>query len=453
MEHILKRDSRPTVSYSATVSTGTQLFHICCWLYLVAFFILPDGFGFRLGFLFSAKRIMMFICWGAILFSRERLNKFLTEVKKHALVNSFVILFLFVRFYTAVYRTDINTLANDFLDAVLVFYLFLYILKYEITTEQFLKFIRVTLWVLCIEGVFEYVTHVNLFGLINFAGDAWGATNIRGGTNRISGNCHHAIHYGMYVSILFFLSCLNLKKNRLYLFEHPLLFLLATICIFLSGSRAPLGIYMLCCFLICLCSGKNERRKSFLILGTVLSVFTLFVMAVYNTPVGRQIMYMLAAMYDAIFDTEYALLYNPQVLRWSTEYRDALKKVFDLWYFNKLVGRGISYQLSVVIDGYWLQSCDNSYVMTYIQFAYPGLIVLISHFILLCGRAVRGWVQSRQKLFAGLLIIFVCYFINIWYVAFMGTYMYIWMLFALLCIEFQKNREDNGSNDLCKTKL
>lgn len=432
---------------SAGATTGSQIFYVCCWLYLVAFFILPDGFGFRLGFLLSAKRIMLFVCYGMILFSRQRLNKLWDDIKSCKVLNVFVILYMFVRFYTAVYRTDIYSIANSMLDEILVFYLFIYILKHEITIEQFLKFIRITLVILCIEALWEAATGINLFGLISFTADGWSSYGTRGGGSRVSGNCHHAIHFGIYLTILFILSCVDFKKNKLYLFRSPILFVLTTVCVFLTGSRAPLGIYLLGIVLICLFSNKDERIKSLLVLGTVASAFAVFTMIVFRTEIGRQIMYMLTAMYDAIFDTEYSLNYTDKILRYSTEYRDALAKVFDLWYFNKFVGRGASYNLSVVIDGYWLRSCDNSYVMTYIQYAYPGVVMLIIHGLSMIGCSLAGLWKKRQMLFAAAFVAVLCYFLNIWYVAFMGTYMYMWMLFALVYVVYKNQNRKELNNE------
>lgn len=450
MDQVTVYAGRKQNRLSAGAVTETQLFHTCCWLYLVAFFILPDGFGFRLGFLWSAKRIMLFICYAMILFNRERLTTFWNDIRKCVVPNIFISLYMFVRIYTAVYRTDVNSFSNDLIDAVLVFYLFYFILKNKlISIGEFLRFIRITLIILCVEALWEAITGINLFGFLNIAGeDVWTSYASRGGGSRVSGNCHHSIHFGIYLSILFFLSCVDEKKNKLYLFRNPGLLVLASICIFLTGSRAPLGIYILCVFLICLFSNKDERIKSFIALLFILSVFSLFTMVVYRTEIGRQIMYMLTAMWDAVFGTEYALNFSDTVLRYSTEYRDALAKVFQLDYFNKIMGRGASYQLSVVIDGYWLRSCDNSYVGTYISFAYPGLAMLIGHGLLIVGFCLRGLWKKRQMLFAATLVAILCYFLNIWFVAQMGTYMYIWMLFALIYVCFQTNPQNKMKEDL-----
>ena len=425
---------------SPGATTGSQIFHTCCWLYLVAFFILPDACGFRLGFLWSAKRIMLFTCYALILFNRKRLTMFWKDIKACIIPNVFIAAYEFIRVYTAVYRTDIYCITGSVLDEILIFYLFVYLFKHEITIEQFLKFVQVCLVILCVEGLWEAATGVNLFGFLNFAGgDVWVGYITRAGGSRICGNCRHSINFGIYLSILFFLSCVDVKKNRLYLFRSPILFVLTSVCVFLTSSRAPLGIYILCVFLICLVSNRDERIKSLIILFSVVSAIALFTMLVYRTGIGRQIMYMLTNMWDVIFDTRYADNWGGTAIG-STEYRDTLVKVFDLWYLNKFMGRGVSYSISTIIDGFWVRSCDNSYVMTYIAFAYPGMIMLIMHGVTMLFYSIKGLIKQKKYLFGATFVIALCYFINIWYVAQMGTYMYIWMLFALIFV-CNKNKQ------------
>ncbi len=431
--------ARPALSAGAT--TGSQVFHTCCWLYLIAFFILPDECGFRLGFLWSAKRIMMFVCYAMILFNRRRLTDFWTDVQGCTGPNVLMGLYLFVRGYTMLYRMSIYCVTGFLLDEILVFYLFVYLLRHEVSVEQLLRFLRLCLVILALEGIWEAATGINLFGLLRFAGEVTTASMTRGENARVVGNCHHAIQYGMYLALLFVLSCVDPVKKRLYLFYRPGLFVLAMAAVFLSGSRAPFGVFLLTVALICLFSNRDERRKSLLILAAIVAAFTLLIMAVFRTSFGRQVMTMLCTVVDGVLGTEYAHLYTTASFTGSTEYREALAKVFELPYLNKLVGRGASYAISIVIDGYWLRSVDNSYVMAYIQFAYPGLFLLIGQGIYMAGSALRGLWRYRNGLFAAVALVVVNYFLNIWYVAMMGTFMYIWMLLALLTVVRQQ--EDN----------
>lgn len=456
MEKSIGQSNNIRRPYKAVETTGTAgIFSKCCWLYLIAFFILPDAFGFRLGFLFSAKRIMMFVCYGLIIFNPNRLNGFIRTMKSNKTVNVVVAVYIFVRLYTAVYRLDVNTFAGEFLDGVMVFYLFLYILKNEIKIAELLKFIRITLYILCVLSFIEYFTGFNVFSLLNFAKDGLSiGGNERLDSNRVSGPCHHAIHFGIYVTLLFALSCYNEEKKKIYLFNKPVLFVFSTLAVLFAGSRGPFGLYLILILILPLFSKKDDIIKSYMILSCALIVLCFFTIVFYNTDFGQYVMRMITSSIDGIFGTELSIEFGGARFTDSTLYREALKEVFNLDYFNKLVGRGVSYNLSVVIDGYWLQSCDNSYVLTYIALAYPGLIVLILFMLTLFIISIKGFLKYKDRLFIAVLIVLVNYFINVWFVAFMGTFMYIWMLLALICTLYNgyKDKEKKELKGQWKTK-
>ena len=159
------------------------------------------------------------------------------------------------------------------------------------------------------------------------------------------------------------------------------MFLLVTVVIFLTGSRSPIGVYILGVVLVIIFSKGDQKMKSLLIMAAFVLMLSAVLAVTYNTSFGRYILRMITAAIDGLLGTELSLQFGGDIYTYSSGYRDALYKVFDLKYFNKFVGRGVSYRLSVAIDGSWLLSCDNSYVLLYIQLAYPGLII----FFALCG--------------------------------------------------------------------
>ncbi len=442
-----------TVKYlknDVQVITSDSIFYFCCWMYLIALTILPDWFGFYLGMLFSAKRIMLIICYCFIIFGRRRLNVFLKDLKTYKWANIIIALYMLVRLYTAVLRIDLQSFMGEFLNGVLVFYFIAYILKHEISYQKLFKFLRIVLWLLIIEGIFEYLTGINIFSFLDTTNQFSTVTGIRDGALRIQANCHHAIHYGIYISILFFLSCYDFNKNKLYLFRNPLLLLLSLIVIYFSGSRAPLGIFLLCCFLICFFSGKDNLIKSLIILLSVLSVLVLFLLLMFNTPVGQTILQSLAMICDEVFGTTFVADFFDAELAasyaQSAEYREILYSIiFQLDYLNIFLGRGVSYNFGIYIEGYTIRSVDNFYIMNYIQFAYPGLIIFILFIVFILGTVLYGMLKTRNtnKLFATLLIVLVCYYINIWFVAEMGTFMYIWMVFAIAYVANQNIKINN----------
>lgn len=443
MENAIATSQIKTFSYRH-VMTSDMAFRVCCWLYLISFAILPDWFGFYLGMLFSAKRIMLVLCFAMMIFSRKRLNRFVQMIKKLTVANILIGLYMFVRLYTAVYRRNVQTFAGEFLDGVLVFYFFCYLLRYEFSTASLFKFLRVTLWILCLCGLFEYLTQINLFSFLNTSNAFLVTTNVRGEL-RLQGNCHHPIQFGMYISMLFCLSCYDPKTNKLFLFRHPMLFILASLCVFFSGSRGPFGLYLVTLPLICLFSGKDERIKSFVILLAIIAALVIVMLFLYKTYVGQWILHMFASVIDSIFDTTLVNDYFSQLginYDGSTAYRDALAKVFQLDYLNPLIGRGSAYQFSVVIDGIWLQSGDNNFVNTYVVYAYPGLITQALLFLLCLGLSLWGRIKQKEPLFGAIFVAAIVYIIGLWFVAAMGTFMYFWMLLA---IAVMRTRQDKHS--------
>ena len=431
-----------------------KFFHNCCWLWLFAFFVLPDAFGFRFLFLFSAKRIMMFICYAQILSNKDKYNKFWHAMKSVKYFNIFIILYMFVRLYTAVFRLDINTFAGEFLDGIMVFYLFIYVLREEIEISSLLKFIYGVFLFLSIHSFIEYFTGFNILSYLDtVGGDLSIATGVRLGLNRVTANCHHPIHFGIYMTILFFLSCIDYKNNKLDLFYHKGAFFLALFAIYSSGSRGPLGIFLGMFIVILLFSNKDQRILGLLILTFSIIIIAGITFVNLGNAIGRNIMRMLTASIDGIFGTTYSYQYGGERYIDSTLYREALSKVFKVSYFNKFIGRGISYELSVVIDGYWLRSCDNSYVYYYIATAYPGLITFCLLFAVIIVVSTVLYVKTKYKIYILFAITIINYMINIRYVALMGTLMYMWMIFAMFfAVKYKLKRKKEGE-EKCNLNL
>jgi hypothetical protein len=209
----------------------------------------------------------------------------------------------------------------------------------------------------------------------------------------------------------------------------------------MTGSRGPVGIFLASIILCVLLSKKQEMIKSIFILVIITLIFAVIIILTMKTGFGRYIMRMITSAIDGIFGTTYSYAYGGENFAASTAYRKALNKVFKLTYYNPFIGRGFDYHFSAVIDGIWLQSCDSSYVMTYVQFAYPGLIMLAAFFALIIVIGLIGMFKYKNRAFAALIVIVVGYACNIHTVAFMGTFMYMWMVMALAFILINREKQ------------
>ena len=426
--------------------SGDKFFHICCWLFLVCFFFTPDGFGFYLGFLFNAKRIFMFMLYGMIIFNKKRLNQFWQDVKSYKVINIVLGLYMFVRIYTAVYRTSLKSFTNDFLDVVLVLYIFLYLLKHELSVVKLQKIIENGLLVLSIFAVIEFSTGFNFFSLLDTA-DQFITEISRLNSARVTSICRHAIITGWYFSFLGFFTCIDFEKNKLYLFRRPIHFLLSMIVIFMTGSRAPIGLFFVGIVLILIFSNKDQLIKSLIIIAILLIIFSFVIIVTYNTSFAQYILRMITSAIDGVFGTTLSYQFGGERFIASTEYREALKKVFYLDYFNKFIGRGVGYELSVVIDGYWLMSCDNAYVGMYIIFAYPGLITFILLLLLCLIYMAICFFKYKNRAAAGLMGIFIPYVLLIWNVALMGSFMCIMAILAIVYTLFINEKQKRKGED------
>lgn len=421
-------------------------FRTACWLFLVALFLLPDSFGIRIGILFTAKRVMTIICYLLIIFNKERLNIFWRQIKKSVLINVVVILYAVNMLLTAVYRRDLNSFMNDFLFCILILYLLIYILQNEIKIVNVQKLLEIALLVLAFFAVIEFATGFNCFSLLNTSGE-FILTNSRQGNSRVTSICHHAIIFGWYMSMLTLLTCIDFKKNKLYLFRKPVHFVLGMIVVFLTGSRAPIGLFFVGAFLVVVFSNKDNLIKSLLIIAMFLIVFGGIIALTYKTDFSQYILRMITSAIDGVFGTTISYQFGGERFVASTEYRHALKQVFKLDYFNKFMGRGISYELSVVIDGYWLQSCDNTYVSMYISYAYPGLVLFALFLAIMVGYCLVGMFKYKIRACGGILAVAVIYLLLIWNVALMGSLAFVMCLYAFAYVLVEKEKTKKGEKN------
>lgn len=442
----LLNNQKINYNLKAGVTTGDKIFHICCWLFLVAFFLLPDNFGFYLGMLFSAKRIMLFMCYAFIIFSGKRSNQFWQAIKKCVVLNVCIILFMMVRVITAIWRTDLNSFAYDLLDSVLVFYLFLYIIMYEINFISFQKFVEITVFILCVCGLIEYIFHYNVFNLLNTA-KQFITSDSRLSNARVTANCHHSIIFGYYLSMLCFITCIDFNKNKLFLFRRPILYIFSLTIIFMTGSRAPIGLFICGSFLLVFLSDKDHLIKSLIYIAIFLIIFSLIIVATYSTSFAQYILRMVTSAFDGIFGTTLSYQFGGENFSYSTEYRRLLMKVFDLDYFSKFIGQGVSYELSVIVEGSWIRSCDNSYVAIFIAYAYPGLIVFWILMGAFFGYIVVGFIVYKNRAFCAIFVALLSYLFLIKNVAMMGSFMYIMALLAITYVIFYKEKQKNEGKD------
>ncbi len=403
-------------------------------VFVATYFLMPQYVGINLaGFDMTVNRIFLVILYLCILSDSERAKEFTNMIRYYKYLPP-LLCFMFVLVYTGVLRADVNTLMNATIEFMFLF-LLIYVIRYEIGIKIFLKITRGCSYILCILGIQEYVTGVNLFHKLQTL-DANFSQYVRSGSLRIMGPCGHALAYGLLLILLFSLICVDLEKSEVNLLKHKVLFVLIAINVFLTGSRSSLAIFALAVVLIFLFSPMHTKKITILFMLIVVACVAAFVMVMPNNGMSRYIMLQITSIVDTVFGTNIAVSYGAETERLnnSSYYRQVLPKVFFVNYLNPILGRGVSRHSSFTIDGIFIISIDNFYVAQYIRYAYTGLIAYM-WFVIASGiDMLKNWFSKKDGLYIVVLVGLLCYYINLWWMDSLQTLRYAYALFALIYV-------------------
>ena len=116
-----------------------------------------------------------------------------------------------------------------------------------------------------------------------------------------------------------------------------------------------------------------------------------------------------------------------------------LPKLFFSKNYDPLIGLGAKAanysNFSAIIDGRTVASIDNYYVLQYLQYGYPGLIAILFvflYFLLIYFNGIFCKQCQLNKLMALLFVSLCLYLVNLWFVADLGTFKYVFSLFGLI---------------------
>lgn len=423
------------------ISNGKILYGGIVDGYLFCLFVIPNYFGINLGFFdLTATRLFLLLTLYGIFISESRRTCFLNLFRLRTLYLPMYV-FWGICLLTNVVRVSLNGIFNIAIDTVLVFFVILYIIKYEIGIENLLSKIRVYSWILGICGIIEAVLHKSPFAYLrtlNYGAD----TAERFGNIRICGPCTTSNGYGLYLLILIPLVCIVYKKGTIDILKNKGLFLLLCVNVFLTGTRLALGVLGVEVLLLIIFSDREKKAWTFIFFAVLVGCSVLFLILLRNTGIGQSILQSLFNVVDSVFGTSYAAKYGTDMesLYNSNYYRKLLPQIFSLDYLNPMIGRGLSYQFSCVIGGYWIRSIDNYYVGIFITYAYPGLVAFITFQVSMIIKSIKNIVTKRRIVSKTVLIILACYFLSLWYLDQLQTYRYVYILFVMLIVDADENR-------------
>jgi len=411
--------------------------------FIVASIVMPQYFGLHIGYDITCARLSNILFLLYMIFSPKIMKHFLQTTLKCEIFYP-LCLYLLVAGYTMVLRVDVNAFFLVFLEIFSLF-MMLYGIRYVIGYRRAIKWIIGCSYFLGIYGLVEFVYGKSIF--LKFLATVPTAVKnaYRSGHYRIMGPCGHSLGYGMVLLLLIAFACIDLERNEVFIFKRPVLLGILYINVFLTGSRSTLGLAFLELVLLLIFSNRRNLKKSlfymiFMILGAIVAL-----LLIHNTGIGRYLMGQIASVIDQVFGTEFAARFGVEVdrLNASSAYREALPKIFTLDWLNPLLGRARDFG-GAEIDGVYIHSIDNYYVVQYIKYAYPGLVSYALFMIVLLVILIRNLIEKGNRMSAVTKVVLiggVLYFVNLWWVDALQTLKYVYIVIAIFYASRFENRD------------
>lgn len=419
--------------------------------FLFCFFVLPQYFGLDTpGFDLTCQRIATLLVLIYILSNKELSIIFWRECLSFDVL-PFMVPYLLVTIYTGVLRTHVGTFMYDMIEFLTMFVL-IYVIRHLLGFDETVHLLQIFSYILAFQGIIEYITGVSLFSYLETITGLYTGPMIRSGSYRIMGPANHSLGYGLMLVVILAISTIDLKRHKLYILSHPILFTLIFVNIMLTGSRSTEAVAFIEILVLFIFSEREERKKTFLVFFILLIVLAIIVFGTYGSSISNYILLQITSIIDAAFDTTYSAAYGADIktLSNSSNYRDYLPKIFTLNWLSPILGRGSQFVFRWYVDGFLIRSIDNYYVVTYVKYAYPGLITYILFMIGCLKMLIKKAIKYKSSIMMAILIGFVMYFINLYWVDTLQTLKYVYCLVALGYSYLNEVREKDSDK---KSKL
>ena len=410
---------------------NAKLLYIIMSALFIADWIMPQYFGFHIGFDFTATRLLNLLILAYFFMNRKAGNLFLKSMLD-VQVTPYLMLYMCVMVYTTILRVNVNTFFLNFLD-ILTFYMVYYGIRYVIGVKKAIDWTVKIAWFLGIYGLVEYV--LGFSPMIKFMQTLPNAaqSGFRSGQYRVMGPCVHSIAYGMMLLFLLAIVCIDYEKDEIDILKNPALYVLLLLNVFLTGSRGPLGLAVVETILIIAVSRGRRRKRALIVVFAMIIIFVALELVLINTSIGRYIMMQITSVIDEVFGTSYSVNFgaNLSLLNMSSDYRDYLPRIFTVEWLNPLVGRGANAQVGFEFDGFYVISVDNFYVAMYIRYAYPGLISYVLFQIMTFAYMLRTAIKHKSGLSYSIAISFLVYSIGLYWADYLQTTKYMYIAVAI----------------------
>ena len=411
-------------------------------VFLVCVFAMPQYFGIgTASFALTAQRLTMLLMIAAIACNRDRRAEFAQSVAFEG-ISCAIVPLLFVMGFTAGYRDDLNSLLNTLIDAVIPFYLVMYIAKSVLGIPRTAKLLSRILLVVCLIACVDAALHWNPYELVHTIPSVAGGSTWRASSYRTAAMCSHPIAFGLYLILMTPVACYDHERRSVNIVKHLPTVLIASLAILLSGSRMPQCLLIAELAFIYLFTDREIRYgiTPYLVIFFAFAVVLVYLFRDFG-PVRRYVILNLCQLSDSLFGTNFTLEnfgYWQWVYTQSWDYRNLLPLLFFSPDYDPLIGLGVKASnfsnFAAIINGRRVESIDNYYVLQYLQFAWPGVFAILAVFYAVIARCVSGWRRSGSRLCLLLGIGFLLYFVDLWFVADLGTFKYLFPLAAIACV-------------------
>lgn len=412
--------------------------------------IIPPYFAFRIpgGIALSAHRILLIGCIVQIFRDRSKLTKFLYLIRT-ASITYWFLLYAVVAFVNATYNRSPNTFIGPIIDNVILFFIAYYAFYYEIEfhdiVEEFLRYMPIVLF-FCI---IQVATKFNVFTLFDTIKEIDTSNSMRDGIVRCSGPYAHPLVLSLIFILLLPLMCYDKKRNSIYIFQHPILLVLSIIVLFLSGTRSGIAIYIVEVFVLLIISFPERKGKIVLISFTFIIACVITMFAFKDTPWVQYILRYIFYIVDEVLGTSYALRFGGDIsIQNSSNAREYIWMLLQSDSIQKWIGQGTSRILEFQVGIKKIVSIDNFYVLQYIQYGYPGMIIYLIIFV----KTAIECLKKSSKITIAMMVAFIGYFANLTVVAQFNSLSYFFIMAAIIFANVKKQKNIRSVEDVGEEK-
>ncbi len=418
---------------------GLRLLYYIYSFFVISAIVMPQYFGIHIGYDITCLRLSNLLLVGYFLMNTKLFTHFVSTMMKCEIIIPLGA-YLCVAGYTMVFRADINAFFLVFFE-ILSLFLLIYGIRYVLGVERTIRYVIYCAYFLGFYGLIEFAYGRSIFLQFLRTVPTAVTNSYRSGHYRIMGPCGHPLGYGLVLLLFIAIACLDVEKNEIYLFKRPVLLVVLLMNVFLTGSRSTLGIAVAEVLVILLLSNRNNRLKS-LVFGLILIVaLVLFLLVFHGTSPGQYILGQIMSVVDQVLGTSYAVNFGVDVttLENSENYREVLPYVFTLDWLNPLLGRGSRFG-GAEINGVYVHSIDNYYVLQYIKYAYPGLVTYVLFMLVTLVVLLKHCIKNKSVISKIMLVGIFFYYFNMWWVDALQTLKYVYIFIAIFYAHYLESK-------------